>query len=148
MITKELEKRKRLVERTNDKQLKEEFRVVCEIEELLKNNKEVRHAKWGGKDIDMINSLNLFTAKNIVYLVNVSEKNWIQGSNKWIQPIKDHLKTTDPEAKILPFSAKFESKVHEITDPAEKKKYLKEVKAKSAVKKIVAAGYEALNLMN
>merc|ERR1719397_84785 len=150
-MEKAVEKRGRIALRSTDKVIKDEYNLCLKVLELLKDGKEVRMEQWNGKEIDLLNTLNLFTAKNVVYLVNVSEKNWIQQANKWIEPIKAWVKENAPGSPVVPFSAKFESKLHDIEeekDSSAKKKYCKEVGAKSAIKKIIAAGYDSLRLMN
>jgi len=151
IMDKVIEKRGKLALRSTDKVIKDEYNICLKVRELLGDGKEVRLETWSGKEIDLLNTLNLFTAKNIVYLVNVSEKNWIQQANKWIEPIKAWVEENAPGSPVVPFSAKFESKLLDVEEEkgsSAKKKYCKEVGAKSAVKKIVAAGYDSLRLMN
>jgi len=147
IIEKEISKRSKLALRTTDKIVKDEYAFCLKVRDLLKIGGEVRLETWTSKEVDLLNTLNLFTAKNIVYLVNVSEKNWLQQSNKWIEPIKDWVKKNAPGSPVVPFSAKFEGKLIDM-DEKKKKSYCKEVGAKSAVKKIKSAGYDALRLMN
>merc|ERR1719167_867131 len=106
----ECQKREKLAGRTTDKQVKAEYATCVKVLERLQEDKDVRHCEWTGKDVETINQLNLFSAKNIVFLVNVSEKNWKQGANKWIVPIKEWVKEHSKGSPVIPFSAKFEEK--------------------------------------
>jgi len=75
------------------------------VEKILKvltvDEKDVRKAEWNNKEvrvylglltssilrciqqIDVVNGLQLLTAKPVTYLVNLSEKDYIRKKNKW-----------------------------------------------------------------
>lgn len=144
----EIQTREKLAGRTTDKSVKEDFAICQKVYEQLKAGKDVRACSWSGKEVELINQLNLFSAKNIVFLVNVSEKNWKQGANKWILPIKEWVKVNSKGSPVIPFSAKFEEKLAECTTDEEKAEYLKDSKGKSTIKKIIMSGYKALRLCN
>lgn len=46
-----------------------------------------------------------------IYLVNLSEKDYIRKKNKWLMKIKTWVNENDPEAILIPFSGAFELKV-------------------------------------
>lgn len=50
---------------------------------LTTQNKDVRKATWTNKEIDVVNDLQLLTAKPVIYLVNLSERDYIRKKNKW-----------------------------------------------------------------
>ena len=39
--------------------------------------------------MDVINSLYLLTAKPVIYLVNLSERDYVRKKNKWLPKIKE-----------------------------------------------------------
>lgn len=41
-----------------------------------------------GPQIDVVNSLQLLTAKPVTYLVNLSEKDYVRKKNKWSVPVR------------------------------------------------------------
>lgn len=49
----------------------------------------------------------LFTAKPVVYLVNISKEDFLSKKNKWLGKIKALVDEKCP-GKIIPFSAEFE----------------------------------------
>ena len=72
---------------------------------LSEENKDVRKMEWTNKEvghisspmtalsgfptcaqIDVVNSLQLLTAKPVTYLVNLTEKDYIRKKNKWFVP--------------------------------------------------------------
>jgi len=140
-----LEKKSNLAERSNDKKMKEEVVILQQLLTLVESGTDARRHKWALKDIEFINTLNLFSAKPVVFLVNVSEKSWRKGGNKWIEPIKKWVKQNSKGSKVIPFSAAFESKVAAAEDKAA---FLKEAKVPSHVQKIIFAGYKSLNLIH
>lgn len=133
--------------RTNDKHAKDELACVERILNVLKEDKDIQFHHWNGKDIEFIQQYNLFTAKPVVFLVNVSVKNWLKGQNKWIPAIKEWVTKNYPNSPVLPFSAKFEEKLVEMT-VEESEKYLQENNTKSQMNKIIHAGYKALKLIH
>merc|ERR1711992_360325 len=86
------------------------------------------------------------TAKPMIYLVNLSEKDFIRKKNKWLPKIKEYVDKHDPGATIIPFSGAFEQKLMELESEDEKKAYIEETKCTSILDKIVVQGYKALQL--
>lgn len=81
----------------------------------------------------------------MIYLVNLSEKDFIRKKNKWLPKIKEWVDKHDPGAIIIPFSGAFEQTLAE-KDDLERKEYEEEVKCKSQLDKIIVTGYKALQL--
>jgi len=88
----------------------------------------------------------LITAKPIIYLVNLSEKDYIRKKNKWLIKIKEWIDKNDPGAMLIPFSGSLEFKLVDMPDD-DKAAYLKEAGATCALDKIITQGYKALQLM-
>jgi len=55
---------------------------------MLSNKKWIRSGEWNFKDIEQLNKHNFITAKNVVYLVNLSKDDFNKKKNKWLMPIK------------------------------------------------------------
>ena len=47
----------------------------------------VRYGDWNGKELEAINPHLLITAKPVIYLINLSEKDYIKKKNKWLAKI-------------------------------------------------------------
>ena len=82
----------------------------------------------------------------MIYLVNLTEKDYIKKKNKWLIKIKEWVDKNDPGALIIPFCGTFEHKLVEMEDDAEREAYLKEHNVTSALTKIITNGYKALQL--
>lgn len=148
LVTAHLEKIEKLAQRSNDKKLKAEVEVTKRVIALLHDGGDVRNGEWTNADVPSINKLNLFTAKPVVYLVNVSKKGWCGKGSKWLKPIKKWVKAHDKGAKVIPFSARFEEEYMNLETEEEKKKFLEENETKTHIPKIIWAGYKALNLIH
>merc|ERR1712029_944136 len=82
-----------------------------------------------------------------IYLVNLSEKDFIRKKNKFLPKIKEYVDKNDPGATIIPFSGAFELKLMEMESEDEKKAYQEETKCTTAPDKIIVQGYKALQLV-
>ena len=81
----------------------------------------------------------------MVYLVNLSEKDYIRKKNKWLIKIKEWVDKYDPSALVIPFSGALELRLQELS-AEERQKYLEANMTQSALPKIIKAGFAALQL--
>ena len=88
----------------------------------------------------------MLTAKNVIYLVNLSERDYIRKKNKWLPKIKAWVDENNPGDLILPFSVALEERLSRMT-PEEEKEELEKIGTTSALNKIMTAGYQGLNLI-
>jgi obg-like ATPase 1 len=133
-----------------DKEAQENYKAFCKIKEWMEAGKELRFGDWSLREIDMINGASYLTAKPVVFLVNMSEKNFITKKNKHLVPLKAWIDENCPGEPMVPYSATFEQKYFDAED---KEAYLTECKEKynvdklqSAFKRIIKQGYNALHL--
>jgi obg-like ATPase 1 len=146
ILTKNIEDLEKTIARTNNKEMKEDKAVLDKVMELYNNNNNVRDVDWNYKEIDILNKYLFFTAKPVVYLVNISEQDYIKKKNKWLGKIQAWIKAHGG-GKIIPYSVAYEKKVFEAS-PEEKEKIIKETGADSALGKIIKEGYHALDLIH
>ncbi|XP_076284723.1 adenylate kinase 9 [Lasioglossum baleicum] len=141
-----LEKLEKLVVRGNDKKLKPEYDTLLKVKSVVvEENRHIRFADWSATDIEVLNKYLFLTSKPVIYLVNLSEKDYIRKKNKWLIKIKEWVDKNDPGAVLIPFSGAFENKLVDM-DEAERAKYVEEQKVTSALDKIIVQGYKALQL--
>lgn len=145
-LTKAIEKVGKTVMRMGDKDkpAKIEYETLQKAKELLEEGKDVRKCSWGNKEIDALNKHLLLTSKPVIYLINMSEKDYIKKKNKWLAKIKQYLDKNDPGAAMIPFSGSLEMKL--IDEPDNAKAYLEEMKTSSNLSKIIVTGFKALGL--
>lgn len=63
-------------------------------------------------DIETLNKHQFITAKETIYLVNLSEEDFLKKKNKWLGKIKEWIDNTCP-GLIIPYSVEYEKKVFE-----------------------------------
>merc|ERR1711990_1355792 len=113
---------------------------------LVEDEKHIRFGVWNANDIEVLNKHLFITAKPMIYLANLSEKDFIRKKNKWLVKIKEYVDKHDPGATIIPISGAFEQTYLEIEDADQKKKYLEDNKCASTLDKVITQGYKALGL--
>ncbi|KXT14500.1 hypothetical protein AC579_9555 [Pseudocercospora musae] len=128
------------------KKLKEEQATVEKVLEHLKSGKDVRKAEWTPKEVEAINPLFLLTAKPVVFLVNLSEKDYIRQKNKHLPKIAEWVKEHAPGDPIIPISVSFEERLSRFETEKEAEEEAKKLGTKSALPKIITTMRKALNL--
>jgi len=133
--------------RGNDKKLKVEWEILEKIKKvLITEEKQIRFGDWNQADIEILNKHLFITAKSMLYLVNLSEKDFMRKKNKWLPKIKEYVDKNDPGAMVIPFSGAFEQKLMDFGTDEERKAYCQETNCTSILEKIVVQGYKALQL--
>jgi len=131
----------------SDKKSKPEYDILCKIKGVLVDQqKHIRYGDWNAYDIEVLNKHLFITSKPVIYLVNMSEKDYIRKKNKWLLKLKEWIDANDTGAIMIPFSGAFEGKIFEMDTDA-RAAYLEENKVTSALEKIIVQGYKALQLM-
>lgn len=100
----------------------------------------------GGPQVEIINPLFLLTAKPVVFLINLSEKDYIRKKNKHLPKVAEWIKEHAPGDPIIPLSVSFEERLTRFETEAEAKEECKKVGAESALPKIILSMRKALNL--
>ncbi|OMJ17617.1 Obg-like ATPase 1 [Smittium culicis] len=130
---------------TADKDKKDECAFLKKLLEFLEEGNDVRNGNWNNKEVEYINSQQLITAKPVIYLANVSEKDYLRRKNKYLAKIKAWIDEKYPGDQLIPFSGVFE---HGLTllDSEARAERLKELEAVSVLPKIIVSGYSTLQL--
>jgi len=128
------------------KKLKEEEATVEKILALLQDGKDIRHQHWSPKEVEVINPLFLLTAKPVVYLTNLSEKDYLRQKNKHLPKVVEWIKTHSPGEPILPISISLEERLSRFETDAEVEEECKKIGGKSALPKAIVTMRKALNL--
>lgn len=143
------EAQKKLKSTPKDKERKEEVDTLQKVYTMLEEGKTIRSSNdWNAKEVETINRCQFLTTKPVVYLVNMSEKDYIRQKNKWLAPINEWVQNNGG-GPIIPYSAEFEAKLVDIADPEERQKTMEDLGAKkSMIDKIITTGYEHLELIH
>jgi len=134
-----------------DKAKKEEIDITGKVLAWLKDEgRDVRKGDWNNKEIDVINTLQLLTAKPVTYLINLSETDYIRKKNKWLPKIKAWIDANNPGDLLIPFSVALEERLLQLgadDDVPARKEELAKIGTTSALGKITTAGYASLHLI-
>jgi obg-like ATPase 1 len=128
------------------KKLKEEQATVEKVLQWLKDGKDVRNGNWSPKEVEAINPLFLLTAKPVVYLINLSEKDYIRKKNKHLPKVIEWIKEHAPSDPVIPLSVCFEERLTRLDGEAAVAEECKAVGATSALPKIITTMRKALHL--
>ena len=96
--------------------------------------------------VEIINPLMLLTAKPVVYLVNLSEKDYIRQKNKHLPKLMEWIKANAAGDPVIPISVSFEERLTRFETDAEAEEDCKKLGAKSALPKVITTMRSALNL--
>ena len=96
--------------------------------------------------VEVINPLFLLTAKPVVFLVNLSEKDYIRQKNKNLPKIAQWVKEHAEGDPIIPLSVSFEERLTRFESEKEAEEECKKLGTKSALPKVIIAMRKALNL--
>jgi obg-like ATPase 1 len=131
------------------KEKKDRLEIITKVLDVLDTqDKDIRFESWNTKETEIINELHLLTAKPALYLVNMSEKDFVRKKNKWLPKLAAWLKENRPGEKMMPYSAALEQKLFEMESDEERAKYCEESKTEQQMGKIVLQGYHTLQLVH
>lgn len=147
LLTPVIDKLEKTAVRGNDKKLKPEYDIMVKVKNwVVEEKKHIRfYHDWNDKEIEVLNKYLFLTSKPMIYLVNLSEKDYIRKKNKWLVKIKEWVDAHDPGALVIPVSGSIESKLLDMEEE-ERNKYCEEQKTQSTLTKIIKTGYAALQL--
>lgn len=81
-----------------------------------------------------------------MYLVNLSEKDYIRQKNKYLPKLFEWIKTNSTGSPILPISAQFEERLALMGDDAAAAEECKKLGTKSGLPKVITTMRQSLNL--
>ncbi len=123
--------------------------TMDKVREMLKEDKPIRYGTWSSPEVEMIRSKlgNLITTKPVVYLVNLSQGDFVRKKNKWLPKIHAWVQAHGGGV-MLPFSVQFECALWELRGEQSKRDALvAETGAKSQLPKMITQGYKELQLI-
>mmetsp|Transcript_14322 Transcript_14322/g.19757 ORF Transcript_14322/g.19757 Transcript_14322/m.19757 type:complete len:408 (+) Transcript_14322:63-1286(+) len=150
-VKKAMEDEAKDVKRSQGTKLSEVFTSTMDkVLAMLEANKPVRDGEWSGVEVDMIiNKLgHLITSKPVVYLVNLTQKDYVRKKNKWLLKIHTWIKEHGGGV-MIPFSVEFEQNLWDRrSDPEAQAAFCESNEGvKSALPKMIVQGYKELNLI-
>jgi GTP-binding protein YchF len=129
---------------------------------LVESNTPIQTGEFKDAEVEIIRDWGCITTKPQIYVVNLSQKNYIRKGNKWLQKIADWVKEHGG-GQILPVSCEFEQTLFDLKDdPVGQKAFLADCKeqalkvglkgnqaeVKSMIPRLIRSGRQALCLQS
>jgi obg-like ATPase 1 len=140
-----LEDLEKSMKRSNDKQLKIELECCQKVKAFIEEGKDVRLGDWKAAEVEILNSFQLLTAKPVVYLINMTERDYQRKKNKFLPKIHAWVQEHGG-GQMIPFSCVLEKNLSDMP-PDEAAKYCEANNVQSALPKIIKTGFSAINLI-
>lgn len=128
--------------------VKFEIDTLEKILELLYSGRKVASEEWSEEEIDIINPLNLLTAKPTVVLLNVNPQDYVQNKNEFMDQVQSWIQENCPQDKLMLFSASYESTLNELQGSEQEEFIAANGSKPSAMPGIVDAIREVLHLIS
>ncbi|KAI8071439.1 GTP-binding protein YchF [Gongronella butleri] len=119
-------------------EIKDRLKVVEAVGDYLAKGKNVRNGIWTHDQAAVINTLHLLSAKPMVYLCNISQDDYLNGTtNAYVKDVVAWVNDKNPGSLVMPLSVIHEAQVAaKTTDAAQP----------SMMQDVILAGYQALQL--
>lgn len=142
-IEKPMQEMEKLYVRGNNKTLKVEYETLEKVKKSLDEGKHIRFLEWNENEMDILNKYLFLTSKPMIYLLNMSKKDYMKKKSKWLMPIKKKIDEVDPGATAILYSAEYEMEYLEADE--ENKSKMAET-SPSQMEKIITNGFKGLGL--
>ena len=121
--------------------------TMDKVETMLGSDLPIRGGTWTTPEVEMIKEKlpQLITTKPIVYLVNLTKKDFVRKRNKWLVKIHEWVKAHGG-GTIIPFSGAFESELQD-TPEDEKAQFQKDCEMQTVLPKIVKTAFSTIHLI-
>jgi obg-like ATPase 1 len=109
--------------------------------------KEVRNGmdQWSTIDVDYLNTYMLLTSKPVIYLINLTAKDYARKKNKWLVKIHEWVKGHGG-GQIIPFSGGFECELQNTPDDG-KVQFQKDQEMTTVLPKIIKTAFSTIHLI-
>ena len=145
VVERRLEKSRKTA-RAGDKDAQAELVVLERVVAELNAGRGAREAGESEAAVKFLRQLGLLTAKPILYAANVNEDDLARAGGQWLEQLRAAVQTHHEEAQLVPFSAKFEAELGELSGN-ERQEYLASAGvAEPGLDRLIHAGYRLLGL--
>ena len=121
-----------------------EYNLLLRIKDTLEKNIPIRKLDFTEEEKKILSGFRLITAKPIIYVANVSEEDIMNGTNNYVEQVKNYA--SKENSLVVPICAKIESELAEL-DLDEKTAFLKELGIEeSGLSNLIRTTYKLLGL--
>ena len=131
--------------RTGDKKAQAVYGVIQPVRAALESGKPVRSLQLSKEQMDLIHDFHLITAKKVMYVANVDDKDIGKGEpNEYVKRVIAHAATEG--SPVVQICGKIESEITELADE-DKAGFLAEMGMEEpGLNRVIRAGYDLLGL--
>lgn len=142
-VEKRLERVKRNA-KTGNKEAQAELAVLLKIQETLLKGESVRTIEFTEKEEVIVDTLQLITAKPVLYVCNVDDKSAVIG-NAYVDKVKEAI--IDEDAEIIILAVGTEADINELDDYEERQLFLEDLGlTEPGASKLIRSAYTLLKL--
>ena len=143
-IEKKKKKTEKLAKTTKDKELLAEYAVIEKVFVALEKGLPARSVEITDEEVSILKSLQLLTAKPVLYACNVSEDDFSNGGNEWSKTVFEHAKKENNNALII--CSSLEAEIAQLEDE-EQKDFLSSIGAtEPGLNRLINESYTLLGL--
>lgn len=145
-----VEKRYQRIEKvarsSQDRKVKIEFDVVSKVKTALEAGTPARALKFDLPDEnEVLKSLQLLTAKPVLYVCNVNEEDLKKGGNEWVKKVEERAKSESQKTVLI--SAQIEAEINQLSKE-EQESFLADLGQKErGLNRLIMEAYRLLNLI-
>jgi ribosome-binding ATPase len=145
VVEKRLE-RVRKSARGGDKEAQVERSLLERLQEALAGGHQARTVEPSPAEAKLMRSFNLLTAKPVLYLANVAEKDLPKGENAFVAALRAAVEASGERAEVIPISSRIESELSELPRE-ERSEFLASLGLEEpGLNRLIRAGYRLLGL--
>ena len=138
--------RSRKSAKSNDKEALAELPALEEALKYLSDGKGLWEADLSAEQKEILKPLSLLTAKPVLYAANVSDAELSGAEGPYLQALREAVKASGENAQIVPFSAKIEAELAELSGD-DRAEFLGSLGLESAgLDRLIFAAYSLLGL--
>ena len=142
-VTKRIDKSKKAAKAGNKDEQKV-VEILTAVTAHLEELKNVREMDLDERELEIVDTLQLITAKPVLYLCNVDEAAAKDG-NEWVEKVKEAVK--DEHAEVLILAAQIEADINELETFDERQIFLEELGLQEpGVNRLIRSAYTLLDL--
>ncbi|CAK4707884.1 hypothetical protein LEN26_019277 [Aphanomyces euteiches] len=149
-VKKQADGMKKNVERgLGGKEKKMEYEAYLKALEWLESGRDISFGAWSAFEVEVLNTMQLLTAKPVVFLVNVSKRDYLRKGNKYLPAIAEFVAARGGNETVLPISCEFEMEMMDLDMAGQGEEYRKANPThKSSLNRVLKLGYHALGLIH
>ncbi len=133
--------------RTGERDAQAEHQLLERLERQLAEGGPVRALEFDPSERRIVRSLQLLTAKPVLYLANVAEEDLPEGENEWTRRLREVLAREEPDAGLVSVCSAIEAELAEL-EPEERDEFLADLGLpEPGLHRLIRATYDLLDLI-